>query len=142
MKVRVDGSFLEKVDKINYFFAIANGYPKNELGLIHPEFMTQFVDAMAYTLYRWDRNHGTGGNMDWQYYLDMAWGGLINYPDPHDRSKSLFYDEFNSYINSLDDPNTSNNEGFDDKNRIMETVENEAENTSGSSQGGDESSCL
>lgn len=48
---------------------------------------------MTYALYRWDKNHGTGGNLGWQYYHDMAWGGLINYPDPDDDENILFYDE-------------------------------------------------
>jgi hypothetical protein len=32
---------------------------------------------MANALYFWDREFGTGGNLGDQYYMDMAWSGLL-----------------------------------------------------------------
>lgn len=55
--------------------------------------MAQFVNAVGYNLWNWDKAHGTGGNLGWQYYHDRAWRGLIAYPDPDDEIKALFYDE-------------------------------------------------
>jgi hypothetical protein len=48
-----------------------------EAGVFHHEFMAQYVDAMAYSLYEWDKQYGTGGNLGWDYYNSMAWGGLF-----------------------------------------------------------------
>lgn len=42
----------------------------------HHEFMGQYVDAMAFSLYSWDKNHGTGGDLGWDYYRSMAFAGL------------------------------------------------------------------
>ncbi len=46
---------------------------------IHHEFMGQYVNAMAYSLYQWDSNYGGGGNLGWNYYYSMAFGGLYSY---------------------------------------------------------------
>ena len=40
----------------------------------------------------------------------------------------IFYDEFENYIKSLYDPNTSQNEGLIEKNRILKTIVDEAQN--------------
>ena len=39
--------------------------------------MGQYVNAMAYSLYIWDKNYGTGGNLGWDYYYAMGFGGLF-----------------------------------------------------------------
>ena len=39
--------------------------------------MGQYVNAMAYSLYAWDKTYGTRGNLGWKYYKSMAWGGLF-----------------------------------------------------------------
>lgn len=110
-------------------YAETNGYPPNESGIIHHNFMAQFVNSSAYNLQLWDKNHGTGGNLGWQYYHDMAWGGLADYRDRNDRTKILFYDEFQDYLKSLDDPKTTNiDESKGVKERILNTITNEAAN--------------
>jgi hypothetical protein len=42
----------------------------------HHEFMGEYVKAMAVSLYNWDKNNG-GGNLGWDYYEAMAYGGLF-----------------------------------------------------------------
>ncbi len=86
--------------------------------IIHHNFMAQFVNAMAYNLKLWDHNHGTGGNLGWQYYHDMAWGGLINYEDPN-TGEVMFYEEYIDH-----NPNQT------DRERIENTVQNESTNNS------------
>jgi hypothetical protein len=40
---------------------------------------------MAVSLYNWDKNHGaTGGNLPFDYYYKMAFGGLINPANPNE----------------------------------------------------------
>ena len=38
--------------------------------------MGQYVDAMASSLYDWDKAYGTGGKLGWNYYKAMAFAGL------------------------------------------------------------------
>lgn len=38
--------------------------------------MGGYVVAIAYSLYDWDTKYGTGGNLGWDYYQSMAFGGL------------------------------------------------------------------
>jgi len=64
-------SFQEKMDK----YAKDNGFIVGT-NRFHHEFMAQFVDAMAYSLYQWDKEYGSGGNLGWNYYKSMAFGGL------------------------------------------------------------------
>lgn len=72
----------------------------------------------------------------------MAWGGLANYPDPNDPSKILFYQEFETYLKTLDDPNTTRvNESTAAKTRILNTINAEASNTLDSSQKGEKNPC-
>lgn len=66
--------------------------------------------------------------MDWQYYHDMAWGGLANYRDQN--GIILFNDEFEDYIKTLDDPKTLINESTIVRSRILNTIGNEAQNNS------------
>ncbi len=53
-----------------------NGYSTSGANRLHHEFMSQYVDAMAYSLYEWDRKYGSGGNLGWSYYKSMGYGGL------------------------------------------------------------------
>jgi len=70
-------TFREKMDR----YASDNGYVIGS-NTFHHEFMGQYVNAMAYSLYAWDKNYGTGGNLGWNYYYSMAFGGLFQtYPD-------------------------------------------------------------
>ncbi len=65
-------TFRQKVEK----YAKDKGYTIGTNNF-HHEFMGQYVDAMAYSLYEWDKEYGTGGNLGWEYYRAMAWGGLF-----------------------------------------------------------------
>lgn len=42
----------------------------------HHIFISQLVNDIAYKLRLRDLNHGSGGGLNWQYYYDMACGGL------------------------------------------------------------------
>ena len=44
--------------------------------VFHHEFMGGFINGIAYSLWQWDINYGTGGNLGWTYYREMAAGGL------------------------------------------------------------------
>jgi hypothetical protein len=57
-------------------FAKDNGYIIGTNRFQH-EFMGQFIEAMAYSLYEWDKNYGTGGNLGWDYYYAMGFGGFF-----------------------------------------------------------------
>jgi hypothetical protein len=50
----------------------------------HHEFMGQYVNGMAYSLYQWDKRYGNGGYFGWDYYKAMAYAGLSydKNPDP------------------------------------------------------------
>jgi hypothetical protein len=65
-------SFRQKMDK----YAKDNGYTVGS-NLFHHNFMGQFIDAMAYSLYEWDKEYGSGGNLDWDYYKSMAYSGMF-----------------------------------------------------------------
>ena len=57
-------------------YATDNGYTI-ETNEFHHNFMGQYVDAMAYSLYDWDKNYGTGGSLGWNYYQSMAYSGMF-----------------------------------------------------------------
>jgi hypothetical protein len=57
-------------------YAQDNGWPNTMDNRLNHNFMAQFVDAMAYSLYEWDKSYGTGGNLGWDYYYKMAAAGL------------------------------------------------------------------
>lgn len=47
--------------------------------------MGDFVLGMTVSLYNWDKKHGaTGGNLPFDYYYKMAFGGLINPANPNE----------------------------------------------------------
>jgi hypothetical protein len=83
--------------------------------------MSQFINSVAYQLYLWDSNINSGGDLGWQYYKDMAWGGLVSDSDGD------FYQEFENH-----------NPGENDQSRILDVIENEATNNSNSSGNGNE----
>lgn len=56
-------------------FAKQNGY--TSLNRVHHEFMIQYVNAIAHSLFKWDLNHGSGKDLGWDYYYSMAFGGLL-----------------------------------------------------------------
>ncbi len=53
-----------------------SGCDINDVERFHHEFMGQYVNAIAISLYNWDSKYGTGGNLGWDYYKFMAFGGL------------------------------------------------------------------
>ncbi|SFZ95253.1 hypothetical protein SAMN05428642_1201 [Flaviramulus basaltis] len=58
-------------------YAEESGCDINDVERFHHEFMGQYVDAIAISLYNWDTKYGTGGNLGWDYYKAMAFGGLF-----------------------------------------------------------------
>jgi len=59
-------------------FGKENGYDiKVDPNRFHHEFMGQYINAMAYSLLQWDKKFGSGGNLGWEYYHAMAFGGLF-----------------------------------------------------------------
>lgn len=123
-------------------YAQDNGWPNTMDNRLNHNFMAQFVDALAYNLYQWNQNFGSNRSLSWEYFHDMAWGGLANYPDRKDPSKVLFYQEFEAYLKTFDDPKTtSTDESLVVKTRILDTITAEATNSSNSSQNGDKNPC-
>lgn len=55
-------------------YARENGY--SDVNTIHHNFMGGFINGIAYSLWQWDSNYGTGGNLGWKYYREMAAGGF------------------------------------------------------------------
>lgn len=80
---RKDISYKPFQDKLRRF---ANEGGFSDLNRFHHEFMGQYVDAIAYSLYEWDRVYGSGKDLSnisspddllgWDYYHSMAFGGL------------------------------------------------------------------
>lgn len=68
-----DWSFKEAMDK----YATDNGINDINSNEFHHEFMGQYVNAIAISLHAWDSKYGTGGNLGWEYYKSMAFGGLF-----------------------------------------------------------------
>ncbi|WP_298997091.1 hypothetical protein [uncultured Tenacibaculum sp.] len=66
-------------------YAKDNGF--SDENRFHHEFMGQYVNAMAYSLYEWDMRYGSGKGktnitkpddlLGWDYYYAMAFGGLF-----------------------------------------------------------------
>ena len=65
-------SFVKKIE----LYAKDNGYTIGTNNF-HHNFMGQYVNAIAYSLYEWDKDYGTGGELGWSYYKAMAFGGLF-----------------------------------------------------------------
>lgn len=122
-----------------------NEFPNTFNNNLNHNFMAQFVNAIAYQLQLWDQNHGTGGNLGWQYYHDMAWGGLTGYQNPNDEAQILFYGEFDEYLNRqvsniIDDKSRNEKKNFI-KERILDLNEMEKINGKESSQEGLKNKC-
>lgn len=96
-----------------------NKFPNTFDNHLNHNFMAQFVDAIAYKLRAWDSNFRTRGSLDWQYYKDMAWGGLTI------EKNGDFYKEF-----------LEQNWSSSDRNRIQDVIYDEANKTQNSSGNG------
>ncbi|TCP28145.1 hypothetical protein EV195_101305 [Tenacibaculum skagerrakense] len=96
-----------------------------DLNRFHHEFMAQYIDAMAYSLYEWDKEYGSGKGLNninkpddllgWEYYYSMAFGGL-------------FYEDTNGNLNPTDSfielvPSEN------DRTKIIQILENEQNGT-------------
>ena len=76
-----DKPFTDKLRK----YASDNGF--SDMNRFQHEFMGQYVDAIAVSLYEWDKEYGSGKNnntitkpddlLGWNYYRSMAFGGLF-----------------------------------------------------------------
>jgi hypothetical protein len=82
---------------------------------VYHEFMPQFIDAIAYSLWSWDMANGSKGQIPLSYMKDLAWGGLTAYKDPTNGSVK-YYDSFIERF-----PNSS------DRNRIEGIIKNESD---------------
>jgi len=64
-----------KIELNNYYIA-----HDDEFADAHHGMMSQYLLGMAVSLYNWDKNFGpTSGNLDFDYYYKMAFGGLLDY---------------------------------------------------------------
>jgi hypothetical protein len=72
-------------------YLLSKGMTANHIG--HHEFMSQYVNAIAHSLYQWDLRSGSKGNISLSYMKDLAWGGLTGYLDP-DTNQYVRYDAF------------------------------------------------
>ncbi len=109
-------TFRQKIEE----YAKNNGYTIGT-NRFHHEFMGQYVNAMAYSLYEWDMRYGSGKGkinitkpddlLGWDYYYAMAFGGLFY----KDSSGNLIEtDSFKKLI-----PNQS------DRDKIKQILKNE-----------------
>lgn len=87
-----DGDFYEGFG--NYL--ISKGLTNSPSG--HHQFMSEYVDAIAYSLYQWNIKWGNG-DIPLSYMKDVAWGGLTGYKDP-DTNQYIRYDSFIQYSNN------------------------------------------
>jgi hypothetical protein len=79
---------------------------------LHHEFMSQFIDAIAYSLWSWDMAYGSKGQIPMSYMKDLAWGGMTSYKDGNGIIK--YHDSFKERF-----PKSS------DRNRIERNINNE-----------------
>jgi hypothetical protein len=92
-------------------YATKHGY--TGIGRTQHEFMGQYVNAIAYSLYEWDRDYGGGGNLSWNYYHSMAFSGF--YYEDKKTGKFLDTNSFKKLV-----PNKAN------RNKIKTIIKNEA----------------
>lgn len=89
-----------------------------ENALFIEQYMGQYVGAIGYSLYEWDKEYGTGGSLGWSYYKSMAWGGLFQ-TDPNTGLITSETDAFKEL-----EPNANNRQD------IADIVVNELKNNS------------
>jgi len=97
-------------DLTNYAFS--NGYAQGNQ--LHHEFMRQFIDAIAYSLWSWDMAYGSKGQIPLSYMKDLAWGGMTSFRNPDGTIE--YYDSFKANF-----PDQI------DKNRIEKNIKNESD---------------
>lgn len=106
-------------------FAKDNGYNLDDpyqIGRFHHEFMGQFVNAMAYSLFEWDKNYGSGGNLGWNYYYSMGFGGLFyTVEDTNGNTIQVETDSFKVLVSIQSE-----------RDKIKQILYNEQENSSNS----------
>jgi hypothetical protein len=93
-------------------YAFSNGYAQGNQ--LHHEFMPQFIDAIAYSLWSWDMAYGSKGQIPLSYMKDLAWGGMTSFRNPDGTIE--YYDSFKAnFPDQLD------------KNRIEKNIKNESD---------------
>jgi hypothetical protein len=93
-------------------YAFSNGYSQGNQ--LHHEFMPQFIDAIAYSLWSWDMAYGSKGQIPLSYMKDLAWGGMTSFRNPDGTIE--YYDSFKAnFPDQLD------------KNRIEKNIKNESD---------------
>ncbi|WP_373523385.1 hypothetical protein, partial [Aquiflexum sp.] len=93
-------------------YSVATG--TSSVNQIHHEFMPQYIDAIAFSLWSWDMANGSKGQIPLSYMKDLAWGGLTSYRDKNGNVQ--YYDSFKERF-----PNSS------DRNRIEGVIKNESD---------------
>jgi hypothetical protein len=93
-------------------YAFSNGYSQGNQ--LHHEFMPQFIDAIAYSLWSWDMAYGSKGLIPLSYMKDLAWGGMTSFRNPDGTIE--YYDSFKANF-----PNQLN------RNRIEKNIINESD---------------
>jgi len=88
-------TFRQKMEK----YASDNGYDI-ETNEFHHNFMGQYVNAMAYSLYEWDKDYGTGGDLGWDYYYALGFGGLFQI----DINNGTIVSETDAFKSIISDP--------------------------------------
>lgn len=76
-------------------YLLSKGLSNNSIG--HHEFMSQYVDAIATSLYQWNLAFGTDA-IPISYMKDVAWGGLTGYVDANENY--IRYDSFVQFANN------------------------------------------
>ncbi len=100
-------------------YAKDHGISNINSGEFQHDFMSQYINAMAFSLYQWDSTYGTGGlyksngNLDWDYYYKMAGAGLVY------KNSDGNYQYSSSFINLF---------SSDDRTKAEQIWKNEMEN--------------
>jgi len=84
------GSF--NLGLVNY--GASNGYTNaNE---IHHNFMSQYIQAIGYSLYTWNNYYGGASNIPRSYFDEISWGGLS--AKDIQNGQFVWYDSFKALI--------------------------------------------
>lgn len=117
-------------------YALDKGY--TDLNRFHHEFMAEFIDGMAYSLYEWDRNYGSGKTigivnspddlLGWDYYKSMACAGLVY--EKKDSQGNIIKDSNGNVILEDTDSFKALYPNVTDRNNIKKINSDEAEGNS------------
>lgn len=82
-------------------YAIDNGITNINSNEYHHSFMGQYINAMAFSLYQWDAEYGSGGGLGWDYYKAMAFSGQFTVD--FDGNIESYSETFSELIPDADD---------------------------------------